>query len=227
MPARTARPRASRSRRAIAAVARPIPFLGENGRIPVDRAGARIDDPANLRLHTCLEQAHRRVDVCVVADPHGFLIDRGTLAARQRGTRRRLLRRRGGIPPGRTDHPARTRSRAPHRRGSPRPLLLRLSTTRTRCPSSTSRSVRCEPMKPAPPVTRYWDSRTAGMGFPLGQGRCPGGAHARDARPLQRCVFARLTPPGTDDRVLGSRVTRVRAAHTLRGITAASRPAAP
>src|SRR4051794_24226678 len=33
--------------------------------------------------------------------------------------------------------------------------VIRLSTTRTRWPRLTSASARCEPMKPAPPVTRY------------------------------------------------------------------------
>ena len=56
--------------------------LGENGRIAVDRAGARVDDASDLRLDARLEQAHRRVDVCVVGPPR--ILDRPR-DARQRG----------------------------------------------------------------------------------------------------------------------------------------------
>src|SRR5258706_10113644 len=39
----------------------------------------------------------------------------------------------------------------------PRLPVEKLSSTRTRCPSPRSRSTMCEPMKPAPPVTRKID----------------------------------------------------------------------
>src|SRR6476660_7374653 len=38
--------------------------------------------------------------------------------------------------------------------------VIRLSTTRTWCPRRRSSSARCEPMKPAPPVTRYEATRS-------------------------------------------------------------------
>src|SRR5262249_16392441 len=37
--------------------------------------------------------------------------------------------------------------------------VLRSSRTRTRRPAAASASTRCEPMNPAPPVTRHWPTR--------------------------------------------------------------------
>src|SRR2546422_11339996 len=54
-----------------------------------------------------------------------------------------------------------TSARSPSRKSTPgmwarlrRFPVMRLSATRTRWPRRTSSSVRCDPMKPAPPVTR-------------------------------------------------------------------------
>ena len=135
---------------------RHVLALRQRRRVAVGGRGAGVDQALDARVARGHQHVQRRVDVGAVRRDR---IARPSAAP----TEWRPGAARSPRPPTARRATA-TSARSPSMNSTPgtcarfaRLPVIRLSTTRTRSPRRASSSQRCDPMKPAPPVTRYKD----------------------------------------------------------------------